>query len=279
MIGQKKHDEVEERELEIAHLENLLENLKKVTHKCIDDNEQLVKLKDDYKYKYEKIQAEFDTSLELVREEYRRMLVEKDIEIKKLHQEIVDFKLYSKNEHTLKDMIVKRHEDYTEILKRELVIAKNIIKNPKLLKIWNRDMHYKNLNIYKFTTSIMREEDLKESKSVDRWVDHIDFSDRKNKLNFSNSRIRSPQPIHQVSITSPRNMIFCPPVVKEGKEFNFSDKLIKTFLQNKNSDKLLEFSKAEDIHFIKQNRRFKKKLNSGFKISIKFNPQSNSGLA
>ena len=86
------------------------------------------KLKDDYKYKYEKLNRDFQKTVREMNAEFKAKLKEKDTEIKKLKEEIRDMKSYSKKEHRLKDLIVSRHENYSNILKRELVIAKNIIK-------------------------------------------------------------------------------------------------------------------------------------------------------
>ena len=56
------------------------------------------------------------------------MTKEYESQIANLKKEIKAIKYYSDCEHKVKDMIVGRHKEYSEMLKRELVIAKNIIK-------------------------------------------------------------------------------------------------------------------------------------------------------
>ena len=50
----------------------------------------------------------------------------------------------------LKDVILKRYQNYSQVLKKELVYAKNIIKNPKLMEKWNMKLNFKMIDIYPY---------------------------------------------------------------------------------------------------------------------------------
>lgn len=56
-------------------------------------------------------------------------------------------KLYYR-ELKLNHMINKRHEGYEKVLQKELTLAKNIIKNPVMLKKAERDANFHRVDIY-----------------------------------------------------------------------------------------------------------------------------------
>ena len=53
-------------------------------------------------------------------------------------------------EFEVKEMIVNRHAEFEQILRKELTIAKNIIKNPTLLRKGENMLNYEKLEIYEF---------------------------------------------------------------------------------------------------------------------------------
>lgn len=68
----------------------------------------------------------------------------------------------------IKDLIIERLNRYTTVLKRELVIAKNIIKNPILIKKFKSNMNFSLIDIYKFNQGTEDTvQSVAESKSFD----------------------------------------------------------------------------------------------------------------
>lgn len=65
-------------------------------------------------------------------------------------KEYDEFKGDILREVKLKEVINKRHQDYEEVLRKELIMAKNIIKNPVMLKKANVDMNFDRMKVYKF---------------------------------------------------------------------------------------------------------------------------------
>ena len=62
-------------------------------------------------------------------------------------KQINDFKKWVNSELGIKDMIIKRQQEYSGILLKELVFSKNIIKNPKLLNTATSHLNYETRNI------------------------------------------------------------------------------------------------------------------------------------
>ena len=62
-------------------------------------------------------------------------------------KQINDFKKWVSSELGIKDMIIKRQQEYSGILLKELVFSKNIIKNPKLLNTATSHLNYETRNI------------------------------------------------------------------------------------------------------------------------------------
>jgi len=56
------------------------------------------------------------------------------------------------NELKIKDLLIERNKGYGEVLKKELVTAKNILKDPATLKKANRDMNFESFEIYPIKT-------------------------------------------------------------------------------------------------------------------------------
>ena len=48
----------------------------------------------------------------------------------------------------MKEIIINRQLEYIEVIKRELVLAKNIIKNPSLFDKATMKMNYRILDLY-----------------------------------------------------------------------------------------------------------------------------------
>jgi hypothetical protein len=63
---------------------------------------------------------------------------------------------------TVKDKILKRHTEYIESLKKELICAKNIIKDPKKLTKYSRAMGSKEISLYRYFPTE------RENQSVDK---------------------------------------------------------------------------------------------------------------
>ena len=53
-------------------------------------------------------------------------------------------------EFEVKEMIVSRHAEFENLLKKELTIAKNIIKNPTLLRKGEKMLNNEKLDLYEF---------------------------------------------------------------------------------------------------------------------------------
>jgi hypothetical protein len=74
----------------------------------------------------------------------------------------------------VKDVIIQRHKDYSKMLARELAIAKNIMKNPKLFKKTWVAMNYDAVELYRLPARYLQP--LRESKSVDKEIAFQSFS-------------------------------------------------------------------------------------------------------
>lgn len=72
---------------------------------------------------------------------------------KRVEEELEKFKIFSEKELKLKEILLKRNQEYCEILKRELVIAKNIIKNPHLLEYYSKDDKFE---VYKYHQNVSK---------------------------------------------------------------------------------------------------------------------------
>lgn len=63
-------------------------------------------------------------------------------EKKKMEEELTRFKNETKKELELKDVLLERQQKFITVLKKELVFAKNIIKNPNLFQKAFEDMNF-----------------------------------------------------------------------------------------------------------------------------------------
>ena len=66
-----------------------------------------------------------------------------------------EYKNLVSKEMEVKDLIYNRNLNYCDTLKKELVFAKNVIKNPEIFKDTNRKMknHVRNLSLYQVKES------------------------------------------------------------------------------------------------------------------------------
>ncbi|CAI2366710.1 unnamed protein product [Moneuplotes crassus] len=112
-------------------------------------------------------------------------------EIMKEYSQFENCKKTLINELRLKDILLTRHQKYGEVLKTELVNAKNIIKDPNTLKKANRSLNFQNRILYPIKTA---EDELGVSKSSERkkvFQSFDLFSNRSIKHSRSNSRCQS----------------------------------------------------------------------------------------
>ena len=67
-----------------------------------------------------------------------------------MKEEIRKVKSFYHSELKIKDMILKRQLSYITVLTKELVVAKNIIKNPRAAKQFGKEMNFKNMDLYQY---------------------------------------------------------------------------------------------------------------------------------
>lgn len=101
------------------------------------------------------LQKEMEETLKRHEEKVARMkakFAEREDELKAkivaVRREFEIFKLDINREVDVKEIIINRQLEYIEVLKRELVLAKNIIKNPRLFDKATMKMNYKILDLY-----------------------------------------------------------------------------------------------------------------------------------
>ena len=100
------------------------------------------------------------------------------------------------NEIKIKDMIIQRHKEYDQVLQKELTLAKNIIKNPKLFKKAFMEMNFNSVDLYKIRSGAidpLRESLDHETKNIlfQKWI----LKERwNNKIKIKPRELLSPQP-------------------------------------------------------------------------------------
>lgn len=85
-----------------------------------------------------------------VREEYDRQFKEASTKMENLKKQY-----YA--ELQIKDEIIQRHANYEDVLKKELIFAKNILKNPKIMDKIYQNLNYDRIEVYDFKSDKSRQ--------------------------------------------------------------------------------------------------------------------------
>ncbi|CAI2359615.1 unnamed protein product [Moneuplotes crassus] len=108
-----------------------------------------------------------------------------------------------KNEIKLKDLIIKRHKKYTKVLQSELILAKEIIKNPNYFNKVHTEMKYKRVDLSRIQKATATSP--QNIRAAGRRQASVDLN-KPLKFNFSNNKVTlSPQP----TSLKTRNFAFC----------------------------------------------------------------------
>jgi predicted transcriptional regulator len=75
----------------------------------------------------------------------------------KINERFDDFKKHMKREYDIKDALLKKYVMYSEELQKELVVTKNVVKNPDTMRCALRTLNYTDLQLYRYKHSESKE--------------------------------------------------------------------------------------------------------------------------
>lgn len=167
----------------------------------IEEFSQLTKLHEDLIYKWKEglkrverqeeerkaLIASYEDKIKFYNENTRKEELRLLQENNKLKVHFDHLKKEMMKELKLKELIVDRHNQFEEVLKKELTMAKNIIKNPALLKRGERQLNFDNLDLYTFRNSDqeVQHNTIKEPISLRLQHPPLDFSKKSITPNLS----------------------------------------------------------------------------------------------
>lgn len=160
-VGLNRFDELKETKIQLRYLRTELESAKLFASKTLTDYDGM-KVEQQY---FHRLYTKASDELDKVKKEHEEMLANLKTITDKIKEKwgkvfILTFPESEKKELSeqykfelrLKDEIVSRHQHYIDILRKELIFAKSIIKNPKLLETHNRKMNFGEVDIYDIKT-------------------------------------------------------------------------------------------------------------------------------
>ena len=81
------------------------------------------------------------------------MTIEYEQKIKNFHEDKHKFQKELGSEIIVHEAIKKRQQEYIEVLKKELILAQNIIRTPVLLEHANKKFNFDEVEFYKHETA------------------------------------------------------------------------------------------------------------------------------
>ena len=134
----------------VKYLEHELDSLTKMHEDMIFKWKQALIENENLEKEKQKVIQLYEHKLTIVREDCFKDEKQLRKDLAETKEAFDHFKNHVMREVKLSEEINKRHEGYQQVLKKELIMAKNIIKNPIMLKKASTDLNYDRLQLYKF---------------------------------------------------------------------------------------------------------------------------------
>ncbi|CAI2365266.1 unnamed protein product [Moneuplotes crassus] len=144
----EEQDKRESDSLELMKYE--FDSIKKLNALLIDENTELKQYKIKFELKCQEIEQRMKAKYSLNKESADEIKENYEKKLQELVEEIRKIRAYFKSEVIIKDMLIKRHKKYTHVLKKELVLAKNIMKNPRMVKKMETTFNFDSMDIYQY---------------------------------------------------------------------------------------------------------------------------------
>lgn len=140
-------------------LKQEFENIKGVTEQWLSERDTLIRRINELETKLAEMKNDNTNRAAFLEGEIERMTKEYNETLKKFNDDRQSYQKEFNNELKVNEKIRERHEGYIEILKKELILARNIIKTPVLLDQTYKKLNFDDVEFYRHDLVAKRDRD------------------------------------------------------------------------------------------------------------------------
>lgn len=125
------------------------DSLKSVAESWLNEKQNLINRIAELEHELAVLKEDSSSYAALLQGQIDKMTIEYEQKIKNFHEDKHKFQKELGSEIIVHEAIKKRQQEYIDVLKKELILAQNIIRTPVLLEHANKKFNFDDVEFYK----------------------------------------------------------------------------------------------------------------------------------